>query len=201
MGNRACIATKNKDLAIYLHWNGGRDSVDAFLQYCKYKGYRSPESDSYGWARLCQVISNFMGGTTSVGISRFEEADLDNYDNGTYIIENWEVVDRMYMQRHEQNEYDMNELLVAINNSQPTNEQIPNEFFEGLDVPTNTLQVGDKVFVSARDEIKLVEVLGFGSDVVNGSNMQGIPYVGLYGSEYKDNCNNYIRSEYCRKAI
>ena len=26
MGNRAVITTEKKDLGIYLHWNGGRDS-------------------------------------------------------------------------------------------------------------------------------------------------------------------------------
>ena len=37
MGNRAVITTKenmyNNGVAIYLHWNGGRDSVEAFLEY------------------------------------------------------------------------------------------------------------------------------------------------------------------------
>lgn len=31
MGNRAIITTKKRDLGVYLHWNGGRDSVGAFL--------------------------------------------------------------------------------------------------------------------------------------------------------------------------
>lgn len=44
MGNRAVITTskstdiKNStDIGIYLHWNGGRDSVQAFLKYCELK--------------------------------------------------------------------------------------------------------------------------------------------------------------------
>ena len=47
MGNRAVITTKenfeNNGIGIYLHWNGGRDSVEGFLEYCRRKGYRSPE--------------------------------------------------------------------------------------------------------------------------------------------------------------
>ena len=39
MGNRAIITTKkdfdNNGIGVYLHWNGGRDSVQAFLTYCK----------------------------------------------------------------------------------------------------------------------------------------------------------------------
>lgn len=70
MGNRAVItASKDKDIqnsndiGVYLHWNGGRDSVEAFLTYCKLRKFRAPDKDNYGWARLCQVISNFFGGT------------------------------------------------------------------------------------------------------------------------------------------
>ena len=33
MGNRAIITTKDCDLSLYLHWNGGRDSVEGFLAY------------------------------------------------------------------------------------------------------------------------------------------------------------------------
>lgn len=28
MGNRAVITTSDKKMGIYLHWNGGRDSVE-----------------------------------------------------------------------------------------------------------------------------------------------------------------------------
>lgn len=59
-GNRAVITTEDKRIGVYIHWNGGRDSVEAFLKYCELKGYRKPEEDCYGWARLCQVIGNFL---------------------------------------------------------------------------------------------------------------------------------------------
>lgn len=66
MGNRAVITTREDwkcgGVGIYLHWNGGRDSVNAFLKYCELKGYRPPEKDCYGWASLAKVISNFFGG-------------------------------------------------------------------------------------------------------------------------------------------
>lgn len=60
MGNRAIIKGKNQALGVYVHWNGGYDSVNAFCTYCKLKGYRSPETDTYGIARLAQVIGNFF---------------------------------------------------------------------------------------------------------------------------------------------
>ncbi len=40
MGNRAVITTEDKQMGVYLHWNGGRDSVEAFLDYCDLQGFR-----------------------------------------------------------------------------------------------------------------------------------------------------------------
>lgn len=59
MGNRAFIRFVGEDAGIYLHWNGGRDSVEPMLEYCRLKGYRF---DDYGVARMCQVVGNWFGG-------------------------------------------------------------------------------------------------------------------------------------------
>ena len=127
MGNRAVITTRSKDIGVYLHWNGGRDSVEAFLKYCKLKGYRPPELDCYGWARLCQVIGNFFGGELSIGIDKYDKLDKDNGDNGVYIIENWNIVDRLFISWPEQHEYDLIGMLKSINNAQPEKERISEE--------------------------------------------------------------------------
>lgn len=131
MGNRAVITTKenfvDNGIGIYLHWNGGRDSVEAFLKYCELKGHRAPTSDCYGWARLAQVIGNFFGGTTSIGIDVCERLDCDNYDNGVYFIEGWKIVGRKYFRGNEQSGYDMGDMLKAIDEGQPEAERIPNE--------------------------------------------------------------------------
>lgn len=133
MGNRAVITTKKGDkhnkLGIYLHWNGGRDSVRAFLRYAKMRGFRPPEDDDYGWARLCQVIANFMGKDgLSVGIGVAEHLDQDNWDNGTYLIENWEIVGREYFDGEEQDEYNLTEMLLQIDALQPERQQLGQEF-------------------------------------------------------------------------
>lgn len=127
MGNRAVITTRNKDLGVYLHWNGGRDSVEAFLKYCELKGYRPPERDCYGWARLCQVIGNYFGGGLSIGIDKYEKLDTNNGDNGVYVIEDWKIVDRLFIDWPEQNEYDLISMLKDINNSQPEDERLSEE--------------------------------------------------------------------------
>ena len=43
MGNRAVITTRKdlKDIGIYLHWNGGRDSVEGFLPRLSFPSSRS----------------------------------------------------------------------------------------------------------------------------------------------------------------
>lgn len=126
MGNRAVITTSrdndvsmSNDIGIYLHWNGGRDSVEAFLEYCKRRGFRSPDQDCYGWARLCQVIANFFGGDLSIGIDKCCNLDCDNWDNGVYIIKNWEIVGRKYFQGTEQAIYDLEGMIHEIDACQP----------------------------------------------------------------------------------
>lgn len=131
MGNRAVITAsksrdvaKSNDIGIYLHWNGGRDSVEAFLKYCELKRYRSPSEDNYGWARLCQVIANYFGGETGVGIDNCCHLDCDNGNNGVYIIEGWKIVGRQYHDGLEQNAYDLYEMLLKIDKAQPETEQL-----------------------------------------------------------------------------
>ena len=114
MGNRAVIAFKDeftpKDLspAIYLHWNGGRDSVEAFLNTAKHFEVRS--DSQYGCARLAQIIGNWFGGTLSVGVGCYSELDTDNYDNGVYWVKDWKIVDREFKRHSEQKEYDIDEM-------------------------------------------------------------------------------------------
>jgi len=130
MGNRAVITTRHKKLGIYLHWNGGRDSVEAFLKYCELKEYRCPSKDHYGWARLCQVIGNFFGGSCSIGINTYSNLDIDNGDNGVYIIEDWKIVGREFEPTWEQHNHDLATMLLAIDEHQPNEEQM----FTGMTV-------------------------------------------------------------------
>jgi len=119
MGNRAVITTKDEQIGIYLHWNGGRDSVEAFLAACDKLGHRSPSDSGYGWARLCQVIGNYLGGSLSLGVDVYSRLDYDNGDNGTYIIEDWKIIDRKHFSGVEQLEYDLDKMVADILEKQP----------------------------------------------------------------------------------
>jgi hypothetical protein len=108
MGNRAVIGFEGKKTGIYLHWNGGEESVKAFLDCAKSLGVRDPVSDSYGVARLTQIIGNFFGGSLSLGIGDIDSLDCDNGNNGTYIVgKGWEIVERRY--QHEKGEFNGDE--------------------------------------------------------------------------------------------
>lgn len=130
MGNRAVITTEQKQIGVYLHWNGGRDSVQAFLLYCKLRGFRAPENDCYGWARLCQVIGNYFGGDLSLGVDKYDRLDTDNGDNGVYIIKDWGIVGREFYEGAEQNNYELRDMLRDINEAQPESERLSNEVIE-----------------------------------------------------------------------
>jgi len=102
MGNRAVITTapySDSNVGIYVHWNGGRASVEGFLAAAKELGYRAPASDqSYALAGLAGLIWSFLGTDgLSVGIGRCGQLDADNGDNGTYLIGgDWKIVGRKF---------------------------------------------------------------------------------------------------------
>jgi hypothetical protein len=120
MGNRAVITIKEKNTpkedwnSLYLHWNGGRDSVEPFLHVAKLYGIRCNDDSSYAIARLSQLIGNYFGGTLSLGIGAYKCLDTNNWDNGTYIIEDWEIVEREHFEGKEQQEHNFDEMVQDI---------------------------------------------------------------------------------------
>jgi len=135
MGNRAVITT-NKNLeetGLYLHWNGGRDSVEAFLAYCDLKRYRTPDEDCYGWSYLACVICNTFGDGLSCGVDNCANLDCDNYDNGVYIVKGWRIVDRVYKRYGEQLEYDLKDAIEQIDSNQPDHMRLTDEERERMD--------------------------------------------------------------------
>lgn len=110
MGNRALIIPSeptqdNPVVGIYVHWNGGPESVLAFLEVCKRREFRDPAYDSeYGMARLCGVIHEFFGIETSACLGIWavtadewnnSEEELSYLDNGIYRLgEDWTIAER-----------------------------------------------------------------------------------------------------------
>tara|TARA_R110002096_G_scaffold428011_1_gene639175 strand:+ start:387 stop:866 length:480 start_codon:yes stop_codon:yes gene_type:complete len=122
MGNRAVITIrdehkpKNEWSSLYLHWNGGRDSVEPFLYVANLYGVRCDADPTYGIARLSQIIGNTLGGTLSIGVASYKYLDTNNYDNGVYVISDWKIIEREYFpsEHKEQNYYDFDEMVAEI---------------------------------------------------------------------------------------
>lgn len=202
MGNRAIVKPVGKNIGVYLHWNGGRDSVEAFLTYCKLKGFRSFD-DSYGLARFCQVVGNYFGGSLSMGIMTdvyMTEDDASGLDNGIYEVKDWEIVGRRGAPHFEQNEYKLVDMLVEIDKCQPKNERLGKGYLTAKLVLADELNIGDFVYIDGMEgEVpKVYEIVGFGApgQIVNGRNVEGVPYVEKYGrgdGRFDLNINNYLQ--------
>ena len=194
MGNRAVITTPEKVLALYLHWNGGRDTVEPLLKYCELQGYRPPSTDSYGWARMAQVVGNFFGGSPSLGIDRFDRLG-DQGDNGVYVIDGWKIVDRIELDydkdwnpvgwkqidpSREESYHDFDEMLHAFDAAMPEALRL-GAFLDAEEIPVSEVRVGDKVWMREYESgYKLFEVAGFGDGGRNRQDMIGVPYVKCY---------------------
>lgn len=104
MGNRALITLKsltkeNKVIAVYVHWNGGIESVKAICEVCKARGFRTPAGNpEYALARFIGVWHEFFGVTdsTSLGVMLMDWNNAKGYwsDNGVYTIgKDWEITE------------------------------------------------------------------------------------------------------------
>lgn len=209
MGNRGIITTAERGLGLYLHWNGGISSVEGFLAYCKLKRYRTPrECPDYAFARLAQVVGNFLGGTCSVGITPYrsdEDALALAWDNGVYIVGDWAVERHLlpYPDYVEEKSHGLLEMLHAIDAAQPADEQL-GAFLDAQTAAAEALKVGDRVWVY--DDLRrangryisgytAANVQGIGKGTLAGTNVGGVPYVDLYCNACGDasrNINNYL---------
>ncbi|PAW79076.1 MAG: hypothetical protein B9S32_03730 [Verrucomicrobia bacterium Tous-C9LFEB] len=90
MGNRAVITfdpnPTGDSLGVYLHWNGGPESVYAFLDTLDHYVVRDNSDAPYQLARFVQIVGNFLGGTLSLGVGHLRQLDCDNGDNGLYAV-------------------------------------------------------------------------------------------------------------------
>ena len=104
MGNRALITLQpltkeNNVIAVYVHWNGGIESVKAICEVCKARGFRDPTGDnSYALARFIGVWHEFFGVTSSLSLGVYT-TDLESLkdawlDNGVYTVgKDWEIIE------------------------------------------------------------------------------------------------------------
>lgn len=111
MGNRAVItfSTANNAPSIYLHWNGGRASVEGFLTAARQLGLRhAPTAQAQAEAldNLAEMLARYFF-RCNVGMNvyrlHFAGADRDNGDNGTYVLDqDLQIFARLHHKRGEE---------------------------------------------------------------------------------------------------
>lgn len=130
MGNRAVI-TFGQDVnspCIYLHWNGGRASVEAFLLAARHLGLRGCPEAGHGLAGkhaeamvlddLAGIIGRHYFGH-DVGYTVYREqygrTDKDNGDNGVYLLNrDLTIGGRLYSRGEETNATKTAEIFASI---------------------------------------------------------------------------------------
>ena len=105
MGNRAVITFNTADNApaIYLHWNGGRASVQGFIDAARALGLRhAPTAAAHTQAldQLAELLARHYF-RCNVGMTvyrlHYAGADRDNGDNGTYLLgHDLTIIERFY---------------------------------------------------------------------------------------------------------
>jgi len=102
MGNRAvvCFTDTNKSPAVYapavyVHWNGGRASVEGYLRAARLL-HLDPDM-----AEFHRLVEGYLG--SSAHLQTVGTSDCDNGDNGQYMVSpEWEIVSRKHTRRGEE---------------------------------------------------------------------------------------------------
>ena len=105
MGNRAVLTfnTAGHAPAIYLHWNGGRASVQGFIDAARALGLRhapTAAAQTQALDQLAELLARHYF-RCNVGMTVYREqyanTDRDNGDNGTYLLgRDLSIIERLY---------------------------------------------------------------------------------------------------------
>lgn len=197
MGNRAQIIFEGNNFGVYMHWNGGRDSVGPLLEYCS---LMNPYHATLQVETFLQVARNsFNVGEIMETPKRITSSTVVLEDNGTYVVNrSWQIIKRVKREgMKEQNSYDHDEMLLHIDQSQPKNLQLGKEYLLAKNVEAKDLRIGDKIFaftLDSKPEICVVE--GFGKHFT----AEEIPYINKYPNQEWEgrisiNPNNYLKNK------
>lgn len=120
MGNRAVITKLGSEKGIYLHWNGGMDSVKPIVWFAKHFIFDMEELDAINFVAKCWGLDPDYRNAS--------ELDCNNYDNGVYIVNNGVIIGRVYAPSKEQDSYDFDEMVDSLNSAMPKNYRKSREF-------------------------------------------------------------------------
>lgn len=92
MGNRAILTFGKSEISpcIYLHWNGGRASVEGFLAAATTLNIAANGNYTTRMDELAELIAkDFFDGEVGLTVYRqsYGDSDTDNGDNGVYVLD------------------------------------------------------------------------------------------------------------------
>lgn len=99
MGNRCLITNKDKKIAIYQSWNGGRDSIEPLLRVAKYEYKKNPHK--FGFEEF-KAILDISKKVFDGEICDYKSNQYIASDNGVYVIENFQIIERLNNRYSEQ---------------------------------------------------------------------------------------------------
>lgn len=179
MGNRAVITFNTSPNApcIYLHWNGGLDSVEAFLMAAKKLQLIKPTRAETMDAIADMLHNHFFapGYSKTVTRLRYDQADAENGDNGVYIIDDdLNIVSRLYAPAREQNNHNRERIVSTILKSAKKEPGVQATTADvGYTIRDWLLNL-DVCFLGDANDSGFVETLGYGNidviDVTDPSN-------------------------------
>lgn len=131
MGNSGFVMPENSRVGLYLHWDGGRDSVDAFLTYAELAGCLplGASATDEGLAALAAFTATVMNFVEPYG-ARLQLCDpwdpdaARDADNGVYIVKDFAIIARYRAPEVEQDERELVPMLKAIDLAQPEHRRL-----------------------------------------------------------------------------
>ena len=133
MGNRAKIYDKNNnDNYIHFQWNGGRDSIEGILEFCKIQGWKSWNAFVFASDIFARVSRDGESYTSAIWV---EDSCPEYNDNGGYVIDtnSMRIVDRIAPPEEEQSVYTIKSIIEGISNRMPLPFSLFDSRFENID--------------------------------------------------------------------
>ena len=120
MGNRAVISTNKRD-GLYVHWNGGKDTLNPILEFLKFEKEKrtlkilKKMNNEKNILKNIEIIYKIVFGNR-YKIDDYLKLDLDNRDNGVYIIneKDLNITKRLFFNGVEQNSHNKEEMIIYI---------------------------------------------------------------------------------------
>lgn len=197
VNNSAIIRIDKTPLCIFTRWYGTFADIVAFACYAKLKNFGTPDIDPSGITSLLQVMANCGDGGFGLEVMPYEDAKGRETDNGTFVLEQWDVIDIQGNRgTNHKIDDDIIERIIRIDACQPESFQIGDGFIRDIASREATfsgeLAVGDVIWDRGEGSVPVrATVVGFGDS--------GYPYVHVDADPSSPNGKPQVPDHYARE--